>query len=86
VLRVDSQIVGLRSVGADILYDVTIQLFLNSRLKRSRKWPKSIWKPVHLLNGVSASVGGVMRPTGLDNSKGVLSTADRPTMEERFGL
>jgi branched-chain amino acid transport system substrate-binding protein len=32
------------------------------------------WKPIHLLNSVSNSVGAVLKPAGLDNSKGILST------------
>jgi len=69
---IDSQIVGLRGAGADVLYDITIAKFSAQAIK---KVAEINWKPVHLLNGVSASVGGVMRPAGLDNSRGVLSTA-----------
>lgn len=32
------------------------------------------WKPVEFLAGISNSVGSVLKPAGLDNSKGVLST------------
>jgi branched-chain amino acid transport system substrate-binding protein len=69
---IDSQIVSLRGAGADVLYDITIAKFSAQAIK---KVAETNWKPVHLLNGVSASVGGVMRPAGLDNSRGVLSTA-----------
>jgi branched-chain amino acid transport system substrate-binding protein len=69
---IDSQIVSLQGAGADVLYDVTIARFSAQAIK---KVAEINWKPVHLLNGVSASVGGVMRPAGLDNSTGVLSTA-----------
>jgi branched-chain amino acid transport system substrate-binding protein len=69
---IDSQIVGLRGAGADVLYDITIAKFSAQAIK---KVAEINWKPVHLLNGVSTSVGGVMRPAGLDNSRGVLSTA-----------
>jgi hypothetical protein len=27
------------------------------------------WQPVHLLNGVSASIGGVLQPARLDHSR-----------------
>jgi branched-chain amino acid transport system substrate-binding protein len=69
---IDSQIVSLRGAGADVLYDITIAKFSAQAIK---KVAEINWKPVHLLNGVSTSVGGVMRPAGLDNSRGVLSTA-----------
>ena len=69
---IDSQIVGLQSLGADVLYDVTSAKFSAQAIKKAAEIN---WKPLHLLNGVSASVGGVMRPAGLDNARGVLSTA-----------
>jgi branched-chain amino acid transport system substrate-binding protein len=31
------------------------------------------WKPVHLLNNVSANVGSVLKPAGFENAKGILS-------------
>jgi len=68
---IDSQIVGLQSLGADVLYDVTSAKFSAQAIK---KVAEINWKPLHLLNGVSTSVGGVMTPAGLDNSKGVIST------------
>jgi branched-chain amino acid transport system substrate-binding protein len=68
---IDAQIVGLQSLGADVLYDVTGAKFSAQAIK---KVAEINWKPLHLLNGVSTSVGGVMTPAGLDNSKGVIST------------
>src|SRR6516162_433547 len=68
---IDSQIVGLQSLGADVLYDVTSAKFSAQAIK---KVAEINWKPLHLLNGVSTSVGGVMTPAGLGNSKGVIST------------
>ena len=32
------------------------------------------WKPLHLLNNVSQSVGGVLKPAGIENSIGILSS------------
>ena len=68
---IDSQIVGLQSLGADVLYDVTSAKFSAQAIKKAAEIS---WKPLHLLNNVSNSVGGVMTPAGLDNSKGVIST------------
>jgi hypothetical protein len=31
------------------------------------------WHPIHIMTNVSASVGAVLRPAGLENSKGILS-------------
>src|SRR5258708_10283300 len=33
------------------------------------------WKPVYFLGNVSTSVAAVLKPAGLDNSKGIISTA-----------
>jgi branched-chain amino acid transport system substrate-binding protein len=69
---VDSQIVNLRASGADIFFDVTTPKFAAQAIKKIAELG---WKPVHLLNNVSNSVGAVLKPAGLDNAKGVLTTA-----------
>jgi branched-chain amino acid transport system substrate-binding protein len=68
---IDSQIVNLKASGADIFYDVTIPKFAAQAIK---KVAEIEWKPVHLLNSVSNSVGGVIKPAGFDISRGILST------------
>jgi branched-chain amino acid transport system substrate-binding protein len=68
---IDSQIVSLRASGADILFDVATPKFAAQAI---RKVAEIGWKPVHILNNVSNSVGGVLQPAGLGNSRGVLST------------
>jgi branched-chain amino acid transport system substrate-binding protein len=68
---VDSQIVNLQGSGADIFYDVTTPKFAAQAIK---KLAEIGWKPLHLLNNVSASIGSVIKPAGFDNSKGILST------------
>jgi branched-chain amino acid transport system substrate-binding protein len=69
---VDSQIVKLKASGADIFLNVATPKFAAQAIKKVAELG---WKPVHIVNNVSASVGGVLNPAGLDNSKGVLSTA-----------
>jgi branched-chain amino acid transport system substrate-binding protein len=69
---IDSQIVSLKASGADVFYDVTIAKFSAQAIK---KVAEIDWKPIHLLNGVSNSVGGVMKPAGFDISRGILSTS-----------
>jgi branched-chain amino acid transport system substrate-binding protein len=68
---VDSQIVNLKASGANVFYNVTTPKFAAQAIKKAAEIG---WHPVHLLNNVSQSVGGVLRPAGLDNSKGILST------------
>jgi len=67
---VDSQMISLKASGADIFYNVTTPKFAAQAIKKAAEIG---WKPVHLLNSVSASVGAVMKPAGLENGKGVLT-------------
>jgi branched-chain amino acid transport system substrate-binding protein len=68
---VDSQIVNLKASGADVFFNVTTPKFAAQAIKKAGEIE---WKPVHLLNNVSTSVGAVLRPAGSDNAKGILST------------
>ena len=68
---VDSQIVSLKGSGADVFFNVTTPKFAAQAIKKAAEIG---WKPVHLLNNVSNSVGSVLKPAGLEASKDVLST------------
>ncbi len=68
---VDSQIVTLKGSGADVFFNVTTPKFAAQAIKKAHE---IAWKPVHLLNNVSNSVGSVLKPAGLEASKDVLST------------
>jgi branched-chain amino acid transport system substrate-binding protein len=67
---VDSQIVALKASGADVFYDVTTPKFASQAIK---KVSEVGWKPVHLLNSISRSIGGVIKPVGFDNAQGILT-------------
>jgi len=67
---VDSQIINLKASGANVLFDVTLSKFASQAI---RKIAEIGWHPVHLLNSVSASIGEVLKPAGLEISRGVLS-------------
>jgi branched-chain amino acid transport system substrate-binding protein len=69
---VDSQIISLKASGADIFFNVATPKFAAQAI---RKIAEIGWKPVHLLNNVSNSVGSVLKPAGLENAKGILTTA-----------
>jgi branched-chain amino acid transport system substrate-binding protein len=68
---VDSQIVNLKASGADVFFNVTTPKFAAQAIKKAAEIG---WKPVHLLNNVSQSIGGVLKPAGIENSIGILST------------
>jgi branched-chain amino acid transport system substrate-binding protein len=69
---VDSQIVNLRASGADIFFDVTTPKFAAQAIKKIADLG---WNPVHVLSSISSSVGAVLKPAGLDNSKRILTAA-----------
>lgn len=67
---VDSQIVTLQASGADTFFNITTPKFAAQAI---RKVADVGWKPVHYLNQVSASVGSVLKPAGLDKAVGLIS-------------
>jgi branched-chain amino acid transport system substrate-binding protein len=91
---IDSHIVKLQASGANVFFDVSIAKFSAQAIKKIHELG---WKPLHILNGVSTSIGAVMKPAGLDASQGVLSSAylmdptdpqwkDQPGMKEWFAF
>jgi branched-chain amino acid transport system substrate-binding protein len=68
---VDSQMINLKASGADTFFNVTTPKFAAQAIKKAAEIG---WKPLHLLNNVSQSVGSVLQPAGLENAKGILST------------
>ena len=68
---VDSQMVQLQASGADVFFNITTPKFAAQAI---RKAFDSGWKPAHYLNNVSASVGSVLTPAGLDKSADLIST------------
>jgi branched-chain amino acid transport system substrate-binding protein len=67
---VDSQIANLKNSGADVFFNVTIPKFAVQAIKKTHDIG---WKPVHILNNVSASVGQVLKPAGVDASKDIIT-------------
>jgi branched-chain amino acid transport system substrate-binding protein len=85
---VDSQIVRLKSAGADVFFDVSTPKFAAQAI---RKIAELDWKPVHILIVGSTSVGGVLKPAGLDVSRGIVSVnwgkdPDDPTWDNDPGM
>jgi branched-chain amino acid transport system substrate-binding protein len=68
---IDSSIVKLKSLGADVFFDVTTPKFAAQAIK---KMAEIEWKPVHFLNNVSVSIGSVMKPAGFENGQGIISS------------
>lgn len=87
---IDSQIVSLQASGADTFFNVTTPKFAAQAI---RKVYDIGWRPLHILNNVSSSVGSVLTPAGLEKSVDLLTAvyfkdptdpqwADSPDMKE----
>jgi ABC-type branched-subunit amino acid transport system substrate-binding protein len=64
--------VSLQASGADTFVDITTPKFAAQAI---RKVHDIGWKPLHLLNNVSASVGAILTPAGLDKSIGLITAS-----------
>jgi branched-chain amino acid transport system substrate-binding protein len=69
---IDSQLVSLQSAGIDVLMTIATPKFAAQSI---RKVAEMNWKPMHVLTGVSVSVGAVMNPAGPENGVGIISSA-----------
>ncbi len=70
VPTIDSQVVQLKASGADIFMDFAGPKFAAQAI---RKVAELNWKPIHILNIPSASIGSVIKPAGFDISQGIIS-------------
>ncbi len=69
---IDSQLVGLQGAGVNVLMTIASPKFAAQSIK---KVADMNWKPLHILSGVSVSVGAVMNPAGPENGIGIISSA-----------
>jgi branched-chain amino acid transport system substrate-binding protein len=69
---IDNHIVKLKASGADVFISITTPKFAAQAIK---KLAEIDWHPLHIVSNVSASVGGVIKPAGFENSQGILSAA-----------
>ena len=67
---IDSQIINLKNSGANVFFNVTIPKFAVQAIKKAHDIG---WKPVHFLNNVSSSLATVLKPAGLEASKGLIT-------------
>ncbi len=67
---IDSQIIKLKSAGADLFFSASTPKFAAQAIKKNAELG---WKPVHILDINATSVGAVMQPAGLEASKDVIS-------------
>lgn len=67
---VDSQILKIRDAGADLIFSASTPKQAAQAIKKIAELG---WHPVHIVDINAASVGAVMKPAGLEASKGVIS-------------
>jgi branched-chain amino acid transport system substrate-binding protein len=67
---IDSQIVTLQSSGANVFVNITIPKFGAQAI---RKVYDLGWRPTHFITNVSASVGAVIKPAGVEKAFGIIS-------------
>ncbi|MBR0967815.1 ABC transporter substrate-binding protein [Bradyrhizobium diazoefficiens] len=69
---IDEHIVKLKASGADVFISITTPKFAAQAIKKAAEIN---WHPVHIISNVSASVGGVLEPAGIEISQGILSAS-----------
>ncbi|KJC56896.1 branched-chain amino acid ABC transporter substrate-binding protein [Bradyrhizobium sp. LTSPM299] len=68
---IDSQIVQLKAAGVDTLIE---QSSSKAAAQSIRKVYELGWKPLHVIGGSTASVETILKPAGLEASKGLVTT------------
>jgi branched-chain amino acid transport system substrate-binding protein len=67
---IDSQIINLKNSGANVFFNVTIPKFAVQAIKKAHDIG---WKPTHFLNNVASSYATVLKPAGIEASKGLIT-------------
>jgi branched-chain amino acid transport system substrate-binding protein len=67
---VESQIITLQGSGANVFFNITTPKFAAQAIRKAFAIG---WHPTHFLNGVSNSVAAVLKPAGLEASKGLIT-------------
>ncbi len=67
---VDAQMLELASSGANVFFNIASPKFAAQAIKKACEVN---WQPLHLLSNVSSSVSAVLKPAGLECSKGIIT-------------
>ncbi len=67
---IDSQILKIRDAGTDLFFSASLPKQAAQAIK---KIAELNWHPVHILDINATSVGAVLKPAGLEASKGIIS-------------
>jgi ABC-type branched-subunit amino acid transport system substrate-binding protein len=85
---VDSQVVAIRTANPDIFLNIGTPKFAAQAIK---KVAEMNWHPIHIMTNVSISPAQTLKPAGIENSTGILSSAYQmivtdPAMEATPGM
>jgi branched-chain amino acid transport system substrate-binding protein len=69
---IDSQLIAAKVSGANVFYFAGTQKAGAEQVRGVRKLG---WTPLHLVCSIAANVEGVLKPAGMDNAEGLISTA-----------
>ena len=69
---VDSQIVTLAATGANVFFNISSPKFAAQAIRKAHEIG---WKPLLLVPNISASIVSVLKPVGVEASRGVISAA-----------
>jgi branched-chain amino acid transport system substrate-binding protein len=69
---VDSQLIAAKTSGANVFYFAGTQKAGAEQIRGVRKLG---WSPLHLVCSIASGVEGVLKPAGLENAEGLISTA-----------
>ena len=67
---IDSQIVNLKNSGANVFFNISIPKYAVQAIKKAHDIG---WQPLHLLNNVSSSLATVIKPAGVEASRGLIT-------------
>mgnify|MGYP000453310573 CR=1 FL=1 len=68
---IDTQIIALKAAGADVFFHATTPKFAAQAIRRSHEIG---WKPLQLLISNVSGVSAVLKPAGLEASKGLVTS------------
>src|SRR6202521_1434796 len=69
---VDSQVVSLKTAGADVFFIVTIPKFSAQAIRKAYDID---WHPQEFVVSIGSSIAGAIKPAGFEAAKGVISAA-----------
>ena len=69
---VDSQVVSLKTAGADVFFMATIPKFSAQAIRKAYDID---WHPQEIVVSVGSSIAGAIKPAGFDAAKGIISAA-----------